>query len=235
MLALLVATISCDRGDAATAPKSPPTRLGKGIVSGTVFFRGQAPAPERVDGSSCHAGGQPIEVRAVEADDAGRLRDVVVFLKGAVGGASPTPAEPVLLDQVNCVYVPHAVAVRTGQVLRVKSSDATLHNVHAMAVENESFNIGMVSAGQSVDRTFTTSESFKVKCDVHPWMSASVNVFDHGFHAVTGADGKYEIRDLPPGDHTLVFRHDFLGEVEVRVTTQDGQTAAADAMFGKGS
>jgi plastocyanin len=230
--ALLITTFSCDRGGPTqNAPKLPPTPLGKGTVSGTVTFKGEPPPAEAISPGLCHPGATPFEVRPVEVDNEGHLSGVVVFLKGAVGGAEPVPAEPVLLDQVNCVYVPHCVALRTGQTLRVKSSDPTLHNVHALPVENESFNVGMVSPGQFVDKTFATPESFKVKCDVHPWMSASVNVFDHSFYAVTGADGKYEIHNLPPGDHTLVFRHDFLGEVEVKVRTVDRSVSTGDAVF----
>ena len=37
------------------------------------------------------------------------------------------------------------------------------------------------------------------KCDVHRWMTAFVGVLDHPFFAVTGADGSFELKGLPPG------------------------------------
>lgn len=239
LLVMLLALGACDRtsdNGSSKTPSGPPTPIGTATVTGTVTFRGSPPPAEEVRPTSdCHAGGGVIEVRPVRIDQAGRLRDVVVFLKGAIGGAKDAPAlgGPVLLDQVGCVYVPHAVALRVGQVLTIKSSDATLHNVHSLSVENEGFNIGLVSAGQTQDKAFAKPESFKVKCDVHPWMSAYVSVFDHSWYAITGPDGRYEIRNLPAGRHTLVFRHDFLGETEVEVTVEEGKPATADAAFGK--
>jgi hypothetical protein len=211
--------------------------MGTATVSGTVTFRGTPPPAEQITGFDCHSGAKAPVIQLVVTDGAGHLKDVVVSLKGAVGGAANAPPAggPVLLDQVDCEYVPHVVALRTGQVLNIRSSDPTLHNVHAQTAENEPFNFGMTAAGLVEPKTFARPESFKMKCDVHPWMSASVNVFDHPFYAVTGADGRYKIRNLPAGRHTLLFHHDFLGETEVEVTVEDGKPATADAAFGRGN
>jgi plastocyanin len=238
VVTLMAIAVSCDRsktGSAPTASSAPPTPIGTATVSGTVTFRGTPPPAEQITGFECHPGAAAPELRPVRVDANGGLQGAVVSLKGAVGGAKDAPqvGGPVLLDQVRCEYVPHVVALRTGQVLDVRSSDPTLHNVHGLSVENDAFNFGMVSAGQTKQMTFAVPESFKVKCDVHPWMSASVNVFDHPFYALTGPDGRYEIRNLPAGRHTLLVRHDFLGETEVEVTVEAGMPATADAAFGK--
>lgn len=47
-----------------------------------------------------------------------------------------------------------------------------------------------------------------MKCDIHPWARAWVGVLDHPFFAVTGADGRYGIRGLPPGRYTLEVWHE---------------------------
>lgn len=234
---MLFAT-GCDdaRKAAATKPSGPPTPMGTGAAAGTVTFRGAVPPGEQVPLSSdCRHGARTIEVKPVVTDGDGRLRDVVVSLKGAVGGAKDAPSVggPVVLDQVGCEYVPHVVAMRVGQVLRVKSSDPTSHNVHGLADRNPPFNFGMTAAGQTKDVMFDAPESFIVKCDVHAWMGASVNVFDHAFYAVTDEQGHYDIHNLPAGKHTLLFRHDYLGEQEVEVQVGAGWTATADAVFGK--
>lgn len=236
-LLLLASGCGDDGAGAAAAPAAtapPAAALGNATIRGVVTFHGEPPAAEQVVAKDCHAGGGMIEVAPVRVDDAGRLRDVVVFLKNAPAAAgSAAAAEPVVLDQVNCEYVPHVVAVRVGQTLRVKSSDPTLHNVHGLPSDNAAFNFGMVGAGQTKDLSFAVAESFKVKCDVHPWMSAAVNVFDHPFFIVAGPDGAYELKNLPAGEHTLVFRHDWLGDVEVRVKAEDAKTVVADAAFGR--
>lgn len=214
---------------ASTAPAGPP-----GSVRGVVTFRGNPPPAQSVESAKCHNGAEPIEVKPVVVDAEGRLRDVVVFLKSAPPGAAPAPAaEPAVLDQVNCRYVPAAVALRVGQVLRVRSSDPTLHNVHMMTEANDPVNLSFTKADQVTDVTFQAPESFNVRCDVHQWMTADVHVFAHPHFAVTGGDGSFEIKNLPAGEHTLVFRHGFLGDREQKVTVTAGGTARADQVFGR--
>ena len=203
---------------------------GTGVVRGTVTFKGNAPEPERVDAARCHAGAGEIEVAPVVVGDGGALKDVMVYVRDPAAVPAGVPDEPVVLDQVNCRYVPHVLGVRAGQVLRVKSSDPTLHNVHAMPRKNPTVNFGMTQPGSSRDLTFAAAEQFAVRCDVHPWMTAHVYVLDHPFFAVSGADGKFEITGLPPGEHRLVFSHPFLGERE-RVVQVDAGAATADVAF----
>jgi plastocyanin len=218
----------------ASAPATPAAPLGSGTVRGTVTFKGVAPKAEEVPGAKCHSGAAATTVAPVVVSTDGGLKDVMVYVKDAPQTPPATGAAPAVLDQVNCQYVPHVIGVRTGQVLRVKSSDATLHNVHALCVDNPQVNFGMTAAGQSRDLTFASPERFAVKCDVHPWMRAHVYVFDHPFFAATGADGNFEIGGLPPGEYTLVFSHPFLGDRERKIVARDGEPAEAHVVFEKG-
>jgi hypothetical protein len=47
----------------------------------------------------------------------------------------------------------------------------------------------------------------KFKCDVHPWMFAWVTAVDHPYFAVTGKDGTFTIKDVPPGKYKIVALH----------------------------
>jgi plastocyanin len=219
-----------------TAPATAaPAPVGNGVARGTVTFRGVAPRPEEIPGAKCHAGAAATSVGPVVVSTGGGLKDVMVYVKDAPQSATATVSAPAVLDQVNCQYVPHVLGLRTGQVLRVTSSDATLHNVHALCVDNPQVNFGMTGAGQARDLTFAAPERFDVKCDVHPWMRAHVFVFDHPFFAATNGDGAFEITGLPPGEHTLVFSHPFLGDRERKIVARDNEPAEADLVFEKGS
>jgi plastocyanin len=237
----LVVAVGCDDGatsrdatrrrTAATTQAAAAT--GNGIVRGIVSFKGTAPEGEEIAAGKCHASSPATTASPVVVSAAGRLKDVVVYVKDAAPADVPMPG-PAVLDQVNCRYVPNVLAVRTGQVVRVTSSDPTLHNVHVLALDNPGVNFGMTGAGQSRDLTFGVPERVRFKCDVHPWMSAHVYVFDHPAFAVTADDGNYEIKGLPPGEHTLVFSHPFLGDREREVKVSDGTPAEADVVFEKG-
>jgi len=71
---------------------------------------------------------------------------------------------------------------------------------------------------------------FKIKCDVHPWMSTYVAVMSHPFFAVTGTDGKFSIKNVPAGTYEVEVWHEKLKTKTMSVTVGDGD-AKADFAF----
>jgi plastocyanin len=237
------AMTGCDRGD-ATAPASRPTvAAGDGAVSGTVKFDGPPPAPRRIEqasGQACHSGATPIFDDSVIVDPDGGLRNVVVSVENGPNVESvpaTAAAGPAVLDQVNCQYVPHVLAVRAGQPVTVRSSDPTLHNVHSRTGANRSFNLAFRSAGEARTIAFAKPEAsppVEVRCDVHQWMRAHVAVFDHPFFAVTGDGGRFELTGLPAGTYTLVAWHERYGQKRQPVTvTEGGGAIPVEFRFGR--
>ncbi len=200
---------------------------GKGAVVGRVEYTGDPPAPVRVRMnadpycSRANEGREPLPPFRVDA--LGNLADVVVYVReGLEHYRYSPPAQPVVLDQQACRYVPEVVALQVGQPLEIRNSDETLHNVHAMPTVNSGFNIGMPRPGMTSLRKFSKPEVFvRIKCDVHPWMAAFVAVLANPYYAVTGEDGKFEIRGLPPGEYVIEAAHYALGKIAQRVKVRD--------------
>jgi plastocyanin len=202
----------------------PP--LFAGSIAATAKFSGTAPAPEELSMSadptcaSVHSG--PVHSEAVAVNDNGTLKNVFVYVKSGAK-AAPAPADPVVIDQQGCMYKPHVMGIQTGQALQILNSDGTLHNVHSMAEKSKQFNLGMPIKGMKLKKKFDTAEVMvKLKCDVHPWMSAYIGVVDHPFFAVSGDNGSASINDLPAGDYTIAAWHETYGEQAQDVTVGDG-------------
>jgi hypothetical protein len=62
-------------------------------------------------------------------------------------------------------------------------------------------------------------------------MKMFVNVVKNPFYAVTGPDGKYEIKGLPPGEYTLAFVQEKLGEQTQKVTLGPKDSKSVDVTF----
>jgi uncharacterized protein (DUF2141 family) len=62
-------------------------------------------------------------------------------------------------------------------------------------------------------------------------MEAFLNVAPNPFFAVTGDDGRFVIRGLPPGTYTLVAVQEQLGQQQATVSVASHQTATADFHF----
>lgn len=217
----------------ATPAAAPAAPRGTGTIRGTVSLVGQPPAMKVLANKPCHPGATPIREETVVASADGRLATVVVFLREAPAGAPDEALPPAELDQANCRFVPHVLALKTGQVLRVKTSDPTLHNVHTLSSINPAKNLAFVENAAPKDLSFAEPEEFTVRCDVHHWMNARIHVFNHRHFAVSGTDGAFELADVPAGQHTLVFRHELFGDLERTVDVADGTIAEVSIAYAR--
>jgi len=213
----------------AATPIDPNTVAS---VSGTVKFDGAAPKPAKIDMSQDPAckGTNNAETIVAEGGD---LANVFVYVKEGLGDRTfDVPKDPVVLDQSGCKYHPHVLGVMAGQTVEIKNDDPTTHNIHPTPKDNREWNESQPPSSPAIDKNFAREEiMLPVKCNQHPWMKMYVNVTKSPFYAVTGKDGKYEIKGLPPGDYTLAFVHEKLGEQDQKVTVAAKETKTVDQTF----
>jgi plastocyanin len=189
-----------------TTPVDPAT---VGEITGQTNFEGTRPKQARIlmdfDPVCVKEHPAPAYAEDNAVNDNGTLPNVFVYVKsGAEKYAFATPTEPVTLDQAGCLYKPHVLGVMVGQTLRIISSDQTTHNVHAIPRDNTEWNLSQPPGAPPIEKTFSNPEiMIPVKCNQHPWMKAYVGVVSNPLYAVTGSDGTFTIKGLPPGDYTI--------------------------------
>ncbi len=175
---------------------------------------------------------QPSEVVVVNG---GKLANVFVYVKeGLPAGSFAVPNEPVVLDQKRCRYNPRMLGVMAGQPFKVLNSDTADHNIHDMPNKNPAWNESQMPTDQPIIKTFANPEMMiPVQCNQHPWMRAYVNVMSHPYYAVTGPDGKLEIKNLPPGEYTLGAVHEKFDEQTIKVKVGPKESVKAGFTFGQ--
>jgi len=218
---------------AATAP--PIDEANAATVSGKVSFTGEKPKAATIDMSANPAcskahSGAAAKSEEIVVNDNGTLKNVLVYVKSGLPDRQwPTPSNAVTLDQKGCMYGPHVIAVMTGQNIEIKNNDPTNHNIHPLPKINQEWNESQAPGSDPKIRTFAREEAsppITVKCNVHPWMRSYIAVLGHPFSAVTGDDGSYTIKGLPPGTYTLVAWHEKYQtkEMPVTVAAKDSKT-----------
>ncbi|HVP42085.1 MAG TPA: carboxypeptidase regulatory-like domain-containing protein [Terriglobales bacterium] len=217
---------------AAAAPIDPATAA---TITGTVKFDGKAPKPQKIDMSQDPACKGSNMTETVEVDN-GNLANVFVYVKDGLGDRTFDPSNtPVKVDQEGCRYHPHVVGVMAGQPVQIVNSDKTTHNIHPSPKDNKEWNESQPPGGAPLDKTFARQEVLiPVKCNQHPWMKMYIGVVKNPFFAVTGKDGKFELKGLPPGTYTVTAVHEKFGSQDTKVTVGAKESKAADFTFKEG-
>jgi hypothetical protein len=121
------------------------------------------------------------------------------------------------------------MGVMVNQPFKVLNSDGILHNVHALPKVNPQFNMAMPASRTEAVEDFAKVEGmFVIKCDVHPWMKAYIEVLSHPYFDVTESDGKFVLGGLPAGTYEVEIWHEKLGTQTQKVTVGADETKSID-------
>jgi len=156
------------------------------------------------------------------------LRYAVVTLEGIAKGKAVERETVHELDNVGCRFSPHVQAASVGQFVLLKNSDPILHAAHAFfAGDQPQFNVGLYP-GRTSRKPLVAAGLVKVRCELHPWMSAYIVVTEHPYYAVSDIYGEYEINDVPPGVYQLKLWHETLGTQQKRIEIKPAVTHKID-------
>ena len=223
-LGLIFLAAGCGHG-ANNEPLAPPVNPATAAsITGTVTYAGTPPSLRPIDMSAAPAcvkvNPKPVIPPEVVTGANGALANVVVYVKSGLGKYRYAPPQiPVVLDQKNCMYSPHVLAVMVGQPFSVANNDPTMHNVHVMARHNRQWSSSQPVGSAPLKSTFERPEfAIPVLCNIHPWMRAYVFAFDQPYFAVTGTDGTFTINNLPPGTYTIEAWHEQHQTIDQTVT-----------------
>lgn len=226
VLALFQLLISCSKEQEKPLPpkeaapvKTEPTPAGYqsgpvkegGTITGRVVFKRQS-NPSRLsvtkDREVC---GTDKRDPSLIVGGQGEVRDAVVQISDIRQG-KPFGQSEAVLDQVQCEYQPHVLAIPAGTAVKITNSDGILHNVHTLSKNNTPFNRAQPKYLKEITETFAQPEMIPVRCDVHGWMSAWIFVADHPYYDVSSAEGTFRLTEVPPGSYTLEVWHEALGK-----------------------
>ena len=216
-----------------------------GVVSikGRVIYNGKARAPKVAPiPAEFQAGCQHDKI---PSDDfvfdpaTNGLRWAIVRVMNVKGPPDAAKFAPLTINQQGCAFTPHALVVPPGGDVEVLNPDKIGHNVHIVPLDllNKSLNTMMGATDEKLvlkgEKYFTEPEVIRIQCDIHPWMKCYVAVHDPRYAAVSGADGEFEIKNVPSGRYEMVITHE-LGEKRIKVEVKAGETTDLETIdFGE--
>ena len=178
LIAACVATCACSKPEAAPSPAAaiaPPAAAGvSSATSGSIA-------------GSAHATGT-----------------AVVVLEPKTARTFSPPGEKAVMDQAGLTFGPELLLVRTGYPVEFRNSDDTLHNVRVSHEETRAsaFNVA-IPTGESYTYTFDKDGFYRVGCDIHPAMAASVFAASTPYTMLTDSRGAFSFADVAAGPWTV--------------------------------
>jgi plastocyanin len=176
---------------------------------------------------------------AFAADPPGTVRGTVTVTKQrsnahavisieAPGLTFTPPADPVKIDQKGFRFIPHITVVVPGTTIRFLNNDPEPHNVYS---PEGRYNLGTWPTGETRDHPFEKPGIFTQLCNIHPDMLAYVVVLETPHFAVTDAEGRFEVKGVPPGKYLLWAWHEKKDGLEKEITVEAGKTLDLDLVI----
>lgn len=189
-----------------------------GSIAGSVTTtaKGMAPVPVTIDQKVC---GDQLPNEAVVVDAQGRLANAVVVLTGV---KQQHTAEPMVVNE-KCRFVPRVQLIAPRASVKTTSKDPILHTTNAQLENGRTlFNVALPMPGLTITKAITGTGNVRLRCDTHPWMRGWM-VVTADAAAVSAADGRFTIDNVPPGTYELRVWHEALKGAPQKVTVSAGK------------
>jgi plastocyanin len=201
-----------------------------GSIVGKVTYDGTPPKPATIaitqDPGTC--GTSRLEdAWSISAD--GGVENVVVYLVDITSGKKMDfPAQPVI-DQKGCHYEPHVQIIAKGSELQIKNSDPILHNIHSYLGTSTVLNLAEPKQGMVIPKKITKAGGMTLKCDIHNFMRGAIFTAENPYAVLTGKDGSFEIKSVPPGTYQIAIFHEAGSPKTGSVTVKGGDKVTFSA------
>jgi plastocyanin len=143
----------------------------------------------------------------VATPDGKGVAEAVVFVSAPVARSAPAETPRAEMNQVDKTFVPAVLPIVAGTRVFFPNSDQIQHHVYSFS-RTKSFELPLYRGEEAPPVVFDKPGLVKLGCNIHDWMSAVILVLPSMHFAVTDADGRYALRDLPAGEYSLVAWHE---------------------------
>jgi hypothetical protein len=179
-------------------------------------------------------------------DSQGGLKDAIVLLEGVEAG-KPFEISVPLIEARDCMFQPFMTIVRNGHAVEVINMDPVMHDIQGYETSLEAgarvlFNTPLVmnhqhrrgdihamhnhAPGKSLVGPIYLNKgrrTFYMQCGFHAYMESWAMAVNNPYYALTDANGRFTIDNIPPGSYQMVVWHPQTGPgTSTMITVQPG-------------
>jgi plastocyanin len=132
--------------------------------------------------------------------------NIAVYIDVIPGKKFDAPAQHVSVDQRDMKFVPQTIVIQRGTTVDFLNSDNVIHNVHWSSISGDKalgHGLPPMSPGQKQSFQFDHVGTATILCNFHFDMIGYVVIVPTPYFALTGYDGTFTLKNVPPGTYTL--------------------------------
>ena len=158
------------------------------------------------------------------------LRDFVVYIDAP---APEKPAKPVVktIRQKGVTFIPRVMPIMAGTIIEWPNQDDIYHNVFSIS-EAKQFDLELYKSPEIKRVPFDKPGRVDVFCSIHTTMNCIVLVLENPWFALSDANGRYSITNVPPGTYKLKAWHERLPTVTKEVVVPASGDLKVDFTLG---
>jgi plastocyanin len=134
------------------------------------------------------------------------VENIAVYIDAIPGKKFDAPAEHAAVDQRDLKFVPPIIIIQRGTTVDFLNHDHVAHNVRWASISGDkslAHNIVSVSPNQTQSFRFDNVGTATILCNYHFDMLGYIVIVPTPYFALTGYDGTFTIKNLPPGTYTM--------------------------------
>ena len=205
-----------------TRDKTRAVKLLAGTLAFATLLASDARAQATISGT--------VSLQERSSEDRGDIRSAVVYLERRGGSATsdnaPTRSETAAIEMRGREFLPHVTVVNAGSSVVFPNEDPFKHNVFSN-IELGPFDLGLYPRGASKPARFAHAGVYPIYCNIHSKMVTFVVAVPTPWAAQPDAEGRFVLRNVPPGTYVLHAWHE-RGESELRRELVVPATGVAD-------
>ena len=115
-----------------------------------------------------------------------------------IGSKIPQKLMPAIVAHQNKQFVPYVTAVQVGTTINLPNLDDVKHHAYSFSPAKK-FELPLYAGTPDAPLLFDKPGIVTIGCNIHDWMTAYVCVVETPFFAISGPDGRVQLRNLPAG------------------------------------
>jgi len=216
--------VKTEEQDTAAKEGEQKANPAMGHLEGTVVLKGEPPTLDPFPGVPANNKDAKFCMNHVKDErllvsKKGGIRNCVVTITEKTRFRKKPQRRVLVVDNVNCNFVPHISAMSVGSKVKVSSKDPVIHNAQGLLAMN--FN-SAITRDKPYEHPSTARKPGMclLRCSFHTWMNARIHILPHEHFDVTDDDGGFRIMNIPPGTYEFEVRHEILAPYLVKKTVK---------------